>query len=78
MTASASLTKPAGTIQVNGEARPLEPGGLPALLRDLEIDPAARGLAIAVNGAVVRRADWDETTLNDGDAVEFVKLFAGG
>ncbi len=78
MTASMPLAKPAETIRVNGEARPLESGGLPALLRGLEIDPAARGLAVAVNGAVVRRVDWAETTLNDGDAVEIVKLFAGG
>jgi sulfur carrier protein len=67
-----------GTITLNGETTPLTDGGVIAILRDLEIDPAARGLAVAVNGAVVPRAQWSEIALRDGDAVEVVKLFAGG
>ncbi len=65
-------------IRVNGEVRALTAGGLSDLLRDLEIDPDARGLALALNGAVVRRADWDRVALKDGDSLEIVKLFAGG
>ncbi len=38
----------------------------------------ARGLAVAVNGAVVPRHAWDVTRLAPGDEVEIVKLFAGG
>ncbi len=38
----------------------------------------ARGLAVAVNGQVVPRHAWDATRLAPGDAVEIVKLFAGG
>ncbi len=38
----------------------------------------ARGLAVAVNGQVVPRRAWDATRLAPGDAVEIVKLFAGG
>jgi len=67
-----------GPITLNGETTPLTDGGVIAILRDLEIDPAARGLAVAVNGAVVPRAQWSEIALRDGDAVEVVKLFAGG
>ena len=67
-----------GTITLNGETTPLTDGGVIAILRDLEIDPAARGLAVAVNGAVVPRAQWSEIALRDGDAVEVVMLFAGG
>ncbi len=65
-------------IRVNGEDRALPAGGLSDLLRELEIDPAARGLAMALNGAVVRRADWARVILKDGDSLEIVKLFAGG
>ena len=67
-----------GGIQVNGEAKPLPAEGLAGVLRGLEIDPNARGIAVALNGAVVPRADWAKTALRDGDAVEVVKLFAGG
>ena len=71
-----------GTIQVNGETAPLPAegtaDGLAGVLRGLEIDPEARGIAIALNGAVVPRKDWAKTALRDGDAVEVVKLFAGG
>ena len=66
------------TVRVNGEDRALPAGGLSDLVRDLEIDPTARGLALALNGAVVRRADWDRVVLKDGDSLEVVKLFAGG
>ncbi len=65
-------------IRVNGEDRALRTDRLSDLLRDLDIDPAARGLALALNGAVVRRADWAGVTLKDGDSLEVVKLFAGG
>ena len=75
MTAPAALP---ATIRVNGEARPLVSDGLIGVLKDLDIDPAARGLAIAVNGAVVRRGDWVGTALKDGDTIEIVKPFAGG
>jgi len=66
------------TIRVNGEERALPAGGLYGLLRELDIDPAARGLALALNGAVVRRADWDAVSLKPGDSLEIVKPFAGG
>lgn len=67
-----------GTITLNGETTPLTDGGVIGILRNLEIDPAARGLAVAVNGAVVPRAQWPQVQLHDGDDVEVVKLFAGG
>ncbi len=66
------------TIRVNGEDRVLPAGGLSDLVRALQIDPAARGLALALNGAVVRRADWDRVVLKDGDSLEIVRPFAGG
>lgn len=66
------------TIRVNGEARTLADGALSGLLRAENIDPEARGIAIAVNGAVVPRRAWSRIALNDGDEVEIVKLFAGG
>ena len=65
-------------IMLNGKDRAMTSEGLIALLRELDIDPEQRGVAVALNGAVVPRADWAKTTLRDGDALEVVKLFAGG
>ena len=42
------------------------------------IDPNARFLAVAVNGAVVRRAAWPAAALAAGDAVEIVRPLQGG
>ncbi len=36
------------------------------------------GVAIAVNGRVVRRAAWGETPVNEGDRIEIVRAMQGG
>jgi len=64
------------TIRVNGESQPIGPTTIAALLADNEIDP--RGVAVALNGAVVPRAAWDATRLSAGDAVEIVRARQGG
>lgn len=66
------------TIVVNGEARPLGPGGLVDLLRALGHDPARPGVAIAVNDEVVPRTRWEQCRLADGDRVEIVGAVQGG
>ena len=66
------------TIRVNGEERPLGAETVTGLLEATGVDPKARGLAVAVNGAVVPRRAWGATALSPGDEVEIVKLFAGG
>jgi sulfur carrier protein len=65
------------SIQVNGKLEPLAPT-LAALLRAREIAPDARGVAVAINGAVVPRAAWPATKLAAGDAVEIVRARQGG
>jgi sulfur carrier protein len=64
------------TISVNGESRPLGPATIEELISEQEIDP--RGVAVALNGAVVPRAAWAETRLAAGDAVEIVRARQGG
>jgi sulfur carrier protein len=39
---------------------------------------APTGVAAALNGAVVRRAAWDATSLADGDEVEVLTAVQGG
>ncbi|MDX1574716.1 MAG: sulfur carrier protein ThiS [Kiloniellales bacterium] len=65
-------------IRVNGEDRRLQVGTVLELLRAEGVDPGRRGVAVALNGAVVRRADWPGAALSPGDEVEIVKPFAGG
>jgi sulfur carrier protein len=66
-------------VIVNGDAREV-PGGatLAALLRAVGRDPEQPGVAVAVEGEVVRRADWHDTTLTGGENVEVVAAQQGG
>lgn len=65
-------------LTVNGAPRGDRPATVRALVEAEGLDPERRGLAVAVNGRVVPRAQWAETELGPGDAVEIVKPFAGG
>ncbi len=40
--------------------------------------PSARGVAVAVNGAVVPASSWGSTGLSEDDAVEIVTAQQGG
>jgi sulfur carrier protein len=66
------------TIRVNGESEPLGAATLDALLAEKAGDTMQRGIAVALNGAVVPRAAWRETVLRAGDSVEIVRARQGG
>ncbi len=64
-------------VIVNGEVRDIGEGTtVGELARSLTEE--RRGVAVAVNGEVVRRADWDEVRLRGGDRVELVAAVQGG
>ena len=64
-------------VFVNGENKEFSDGlSLEQLVNELML-PGVR-IAIEVNGRVVRRGDWTETTLNDEDRVEIVHFVGGG
>jgi sulfur carrier protein len=67
-------------ITLNGEPRSIEPGdaSVPGLLRLLGVSPDARGVAIALDGTVLPRGEWQETTLADGQRVEVLTAAQGG
>jgi sulfur carrier protein len=65
-------------IQVNGKIEPLAVATLEALLAEKEVDSGQRGIAVAVNGAVVPRAQWPATALKPGDNIEIVRARQGG
>ena len=65
------------TATINGERREVSDGTtVAALLRSLGLP--GEGVAVAVNGEVVRRAAAERMALCDGDVVEIIKAVAGG
>lgn len=42
------------------------------------ISAATQGIAVAVNGEVVRRLSWPDTTLAAGDQIEVLTAVQGG
>ncbi len=65
-------------LRVNGVEEELAAATVAELLAARGIDPQARFLAVALNGAVVRRADWPCQALSPGDQVEIVRPLQGG
>jgi len=66
------------SIRVNGQTEPLLAATLEGLLAEKEVDSGQRGIAVALNGAVVPRAKWPQTQLRAGDSVEIVRARQGG
>ena len=66
------------SIRVNGAVEPLAAATLSALLAEKAVDTGQRGIAVALNGAIVPRAAWSETPLQPGDRVEIVGARQGG
>jgi sulfur carrier protein len=65
-------------LKINGVDEEVAAATVAQLLAARGIDPTARFLAVAVNGAVVRRAEWQQSPLSAGDAVEIVRPLQGG
>ena len=66
-------------IKLNGEPREL-PGGatLADAVRESGAEREGRGVAVALDGEVVPRAEWDSTALADGRSVEVLAAIQGG
>jgi sulfur carrier protein len=65
-------------LRINGVEAEVAVTTIAELLTERGIDPTARFLAVAVNGTVVRRAEWPAAPLATGDAVEIVRPLQGG
>ena len=67
------------TIELNGERRELPAGATVAdAVAAAGVSQEGRGVACALNGDVVTRADWRATSLAEGDSVEIVQAVQGG
>jgi len=65
-------------IRLNGEPHRFQGMSLIDLLAAQAIDQTKPGIAVAINDAIVPRAEWASATLNQGDAVEIVRPHSGG
>ena len=65
------------TIILNGESRKLDRKVDLDKLIDLFSLPRDR-VAVELNKTVIRRSDWGQTMLNDGDSLEVVHFVGGG
>ena len=64
-------------ITLNGEQLQVESNiDLGTLVDQLAL-PAKR-LAVEMNGNVIRRVDWPQTTVSEGDRIEVVHFVGGG
>lgn len=64
-------------IELNGEGRDVPSSiTLYELIKHLALAPER--LAIELNRRVVRRSEWQRTTLAEGDRVEIVHFVGGG
>jgi sulfur carrier protein len=66
---------------VNGAPRDYAAETVDALFR-LEAEESGiespQGVAIALNGRVLRRRDWEQTPVSEGDRIEIVRAMQGG
>ena len=65
------------TIFINGEARELDGVSTLAGLLD-SLDLPKQRVAIELNREVIRKQDWESTSVADNDKVEVVHFVGGG
>jgi thiazole synthase len=66
-------------IELNGEPRELPAGAtLADAVRESGAERQGRGVAVALDGEVVPRAEWDLTPLAEGHSVEVLAAIQGG
>jgi sulfur carrier protein len=63
-------------IIINGEQRSVAEQSVLHLLQSLEIDP--RRVAVELNMEILPKAEYETTTLADGDRIEIVHFVGGG
>jgi len=64
-------------LQINGESRDFSaPLSLAVLLDQLGMK--ADRVAVELNRSIVRREEWAQTSLGDGDQLEIVQFVGGG
>ena len=66
------------TITINGETEQVETEQSLAQIVEVHVPEQSEHLAVAVNGNVIPRGEWDSTTIKAGDELEIVQPIQGG
>lgn len=64
------------TITLNGDPHETTASTIAELVKNLDL--SAPTLLIEHNGSALRRYEWPDITLGDGDHVEVLRIAAGG
>ena len=66
-------------IILNGSSSDVRVGeSVLAAIEQLGLKPDARGVAVAVDGEVIPRAQWEDVRLSEGARVEVLSAMQGG
>jgi sulfur carrier protein len=66
-------------VLLNGRRQELPDGAtVEAAVRALGVEEEGRGVAVAVDGAVVPRRQWADTALDEDQQVEVLRAVQGG
>jgi sulfur carrier protein len=66
-------------LTINGQEQMVEGNPtLAELLTTMGKDPRGKGLAVALNGEVVPRADWPRVQVGNDDKIELLEAAQGG
>jgi sulfur carrier protein len=65
-------------VSVNGVERELASGSTVADVVRALVETPERGVAVALDGEVVPRSQWQATSLGEGQAVEVLRAVQGG
>ena len=63
-------------IRLNGTNRETEAGTIAQLLEELGLP--RQTVLVELNGEAPRREEWEETGVREGDAIEVLRVAAGG
>jgi sulfur carrier protein len=64
-------------LEINGKQKEISPvSNVRELLELLEV--AEGPVAVELNRQIIRRRDWENTAISDGDRVEIVQFVGGG
>lgn len=63
-------------IKINNKETEVKATSLQELATEISLPE--KGVAVAVNNHMVTRADWNQTTINDGDNIVVIKAVCGG
>lgn len=65
-------------VIVNGKEIITSENDLLSLLKNLNIDIQRKGIAIAINGEIIPKPEWNKTKVKEGDKIEIVHIVFGG